>query len=169
MKRTWLVENQWVSRTLLATVLVALFAMAFAVSPQPAAAQTTLPCFTTHIVQPGEYIAKIGRIYNVTPQAIIASNPQVTNPNIIYPGQSLVIPLCGIAPPVPPIVTPPTVPPGGGTGGIPGVCRWHHYVLPGQTMLSISRQYGVDPFVIARANNIFNLNLIFAGTTLCIP
>lgn len=168
MKKTRLVENRWVSRTLLATVLLALFALAFAVSPQPAAAQTTLPCFTTHVVQPGQYIAQIGRIYGVTPQAIIAANPQVTNPNIIYPGQTLNIPLCG-APVPPPPPPPPTVPPGGGTGGIPGACRWWHYVSPGETMLSISRFYGVDPFVIARANNIFNLNLIYAGSTLCIP
>jgi len=35
--------------------------------------------------------------------------------------------------------------------------------------LQISRWYGVDPFAIARANNIFNLNLIFWGTNLCIP
>lgn len=161
-----LVDNRWMARTLLAGIVLTFLALAFMATTRPAAAQTTLPCFTNHVVQRGEYIAQIARTYNVTPQAIIAANPQVTNPNIIYPGQILVIPLCGAPPPPPPAPTP-TPPPG--TGGIPGGCRWFHTVLPGQTMLGISRHYGVNPFVIASANNIFNLNLIFAGSTLCIP
>ena len=57
-------------------------------------------------------------------------------------------------------MTPPPVTP---------ACRWSHWISPGQTMLQISRLYGVDPWAIARANGIFNLNLIYAGTTLCIP
>jgi hypothetical protein len=36
-------------------------------------------------------------------------------------------------------------------------------------MIQIGNQYGVSPFVIAEANQIFNLNRIFAGQVLCIP
>lgn len=167
MKNTWLVDNRW-ARPIVVLALFAMLAVAFLATSRPAAAQTPLPCYTTHIVQRGQYISQIARLYNVTPQAILAANPQISNPNLIYPGQSLLIPLCGTPTP-PPVVPVPPIYPGPGTGGVPGTCRWHHYVLPGQTMLSISRQYGVNVFDIAEANGIFNLNLIYAGTTLCIP
>lgn len=158
-------ESRWMARSLFAGVALTLLAMAFMVTTRPAAAQTTLPCFTNHVVQPGEYISQIARAYGVTPQAIIAANPQVTNPNLIFPGQVLVIPLCGtpVPPPQPPPQPTPVPPPPA------PACRWFHTVLPGQTLLSISRLYGVSPFVIAQANGIFNLNLIYAGSTLCIP
>lgn len=173
MKKLALFDYRWASRALVAVVMLAMVGVGLLASSRPAAAQQTTPqqttaCAINHIVQPGQYIAQIARLYNVTPQAILAANPQVTNPNLIFPGQTLVIPTCGpipIQPPQPPIV----VPPGPGTGGIPGTCRWWHYVTPGQTMLGISRLYGVSPFAIAEANRIFNLNLIYAGTTLCIP
>lgn len=168
MKVHWLFEHRWASRALVAMVMMVMVGVGLLASSRPVAAQQTLPCYTNHIVQPGQYIAQIARIYNVTPQSIMAANPQVTNPNLIFPGQTLLIPLCGTTPPPPP-PPPPTVPPGPGTGGIPGTCRWWHYVTPGQTMLGISRLYGVSPFAIAEANRIFNLNLIYAGSTLCIP
>ena len=137
----------------------------FLVAAKPAEAQGA---GVNHIVQPGEYLAKIARNYGTTVHAIMAVNPQITNMNRIYPGQVIFVPI-GWTPapvpiPVPPPTTPPppTVPPG-------PACRAWHYVTPGQTLLMISRWYGVDPFVIARANNIWNLNLIFWGTNLCIP
>jgi LysM repeat protein len=46
---------------------------------------------TTHIVQPGEWIWQIARIYGVDPQAIIDAN-NLTSPATIYPGQELIIP-----------------------------------------------------------------------------
>ncbi|MGC9469535.1 MAG: PA14 domain-containing protein [Anaerolineae bacterium] len=44
-----------------------------------------------------------------------------------------------------------------------------HVVQPGQTLLSIARWYGVDPWVLARANNIINPNRIYVGQRLLIP
>lgn len=165
MKKMWFMEQRRALQALMAVAVLAVLGVGLLASARPAAAQQQTACYVTHIVQRGQYIAQIARLYNVTPQAILAANPQVTNPNLIFPGQALTIPLCGTPPPPPP----PTVPPGPGTGGIPGTCRWWHYVTPGQTMLGISRLYGVSPFAIAEANRIFNLNLIYAGTTLCIP
>ncbi len=46
---------------------------------------------TTHVVQPGDTIYSIARQYGVTPDAIIAAN-NLTNPNRIDVGQTLIIP-----------------------------------------------------------------------------
>ena len=134
--------------------------MLFLVAARPAEAQGN---GVYHIVQRGEYLSIIAQRYGTTQQAILAANPQITNPNLIFAGQTIFVPF-GVQPPPPPPPTPVPPPP-----PPQPACRAWHYVTPGQTMLMISRWYGVDPFAIARANNIFNLNLIFAGTTLCIP
>ena len=52
---------------------------------------TAVPSGTTHIVQPGEWIWQIARIYGVDPQDIIDAN-NLTSPATIYPGQELLIP-----------------------------------------------------------------------------
>jgi len=44
-----------------------------------------------------------------------------------------------------------------------------HIVQPGQTLFSIARMYGVDVWVLARANNIVNPNWIYVGQRLVIP
>jgi LysM repeat protein len=139
-------------------VAALMLVMLFLVAARPAEAQGT---GVYHIVQRGEYLSLIAQRYGTTTQAILAANPQITNPNLIYAGQTIFVPF-GVPPPPPqptPVPQPPPQP----------ACRAYHYVTPGQTMLMISRWYSVDPFAIARANNIFNLNLIYAGTTLCIP
>lgn len=44
-----------------------------------------------HVVQPGEGVYAIARKYGVSPEAIIQAN-NLANPNLIYPGQELIIP-----------------------------------------------------------------------------
>ncbi|HOU12714.1 MAG TPA: PA14 domain-containing protein [Anaerolineae bacterium] len=44
-----------------------------------------------------------------------------------------------------------------------------HIVQPGQNLYGIARYYGVDVWVLARANNIVNPNYIYAGQRLIIP
>ncbi len=55
---------------------------------QPTAASGTV----THVVQSGEGIYSIARQYGVDPQVIIDAN-NLTNPNLIHPGDTLIIPL----------------------------------------------------------------------------
>ncbi len=141
-----------------ALMLVVMFLMA----AKPAEAQGT---GVYHIVQRGEYLSIIAQRYGTTTQAILAANPQITNANLIFAGQTIFVPF-GTQPPAPTPVPPPPPTP---APQPPPACRWSHLVVRGDTLLKIGRHYGVDPFVIARANNIFNLNLIFAGSTLCIP
>lgn len=102
-------------------------------------------------VKPGDWLYSIARKYGVSPYAIASANGLV-NPNLIYAGQWLWVPYAPYDSPYP-----------------PAGCRYYPYVQPGQTLYSISRYYGVSPWAIARANGIYNLNLIYAGQTLCIP
>jgi LysM repeat protein len=126
-----------------------------------------------HIVKQGETLYCIGRAYKVNPWAIASVN-RIYPPYWVYPGQVLTIPnspwanipagpTCpaqfqGTPPPV--TVTPPPPPP---------TCRAIHVVQPGETLWSISRIYGTNPWAIGAANNIYNLNLIYPGQRLCIP
>ena len=138
-----------------------------------------------HIVRPGETLYCISRAYQVSPWAIASVN-YIRWPYYVYIGQQLAIPnapwynippgpVClpqfgGAVPtptPAPPTSTPnpnvtPTVVP-------PPTCRFYHFVRPGQTLYGISLFYGVNMYTIAAANNIVNLNLIYAFTYLCIP
>ncbi|NWF68916.1 MAG: LysM peptidoglycan-binding domain-containing protein [Chloroflexi bacterium] len=59
-------------------------------TPAPASEAVT----TTHVVQPGEYLAQIARIYGVDWMSIARAN-NITNPNTVYAGQALIIPAPG--------------------------------------------------------------------------
>ncbi len=106
-----------------------------------------------HVVQPGERLYSIGRLYNVSPYAIAVANG-LTNWNLIYPGQRLVIP--SGAPPYP---GGPYYPPGGSVY----IVRW------GDTLSGIARRFGVSTAALAAANGIYNWNYIYAGQRLVIP
>jgi LysM repeat protein len=108
---------------------------------------------TYHRVRYGETLYSIGRSYGVSPYRIADAN-NLRNPNYIYAGQVLLIPSSG------------------------GDCGWgcdgpgqgqYHKVRYGETLFSIGRQYGVNPYSIARANNLYNPNYIYAGQVLYIP
>ena len=45
----------------------------------------------------------------------------------------------------------------------------YHRVSRGETLFSIGRRYGVNPYAIARANGLPNPNRIYAGQVLLIP
>lgn len=114
-----------------------------------------------HTVQMGEYLSLIASRYGVSTAAILAANPHITNPNLIYSGTNIFIPIGYTPLPSPPPPPQPTYP--------APACRHYHHVGYGQTLLGISSVYGVSAFAIAEANSIYNLNRIYAGQTLCIP
>jgi LysM repeat protein len=136
-------------------------------------------------VQPGQTLYCIGRYYKVSPWAIASVN-RIPWPYFIYPGQVLAIPNApwyNIPPgpvcypgvpnvtPTPPSGPTPTPPPGiTPTPPRPPVCRYYHHVLWGQTLSGIAWYYGTTIQAIMYANpSITNPNLIYAGSTLCIP
>jgi LysM repeat protein len=44
-----------------------------------------------------------------------------------------------------------------------------YIVRPGDTLSRVARQYGVNLYVLANVNHIYNINLIYVGQTLVIP
>jgi LysM repeat protein len=138
-----------------------------------------------HTVQQGEWIYCIARAYKVSPWAIAQQN-RIPWPYWVYPNQMLQIPA---APwyniPAGPVCTPqfgpgpyptltpapPTPTPGPLTPTpVPVGCRYRHYVQWGQTLSGIAWHYGTTIQAIMYANpGITNPNLIYAGSTLCIP
>ncbi|CAG0928131.1 hypothetical protein TFLX_00757 [Thermoflexales bacterium] len=138
-----------------------------------------------HTVKQGEWIYCIARAYKVSPWSIAAANG-IPWPYYVYTNQVLTIPAepwynippggqtCAQQftppadwPPLPPATpTPGPVPP----TPVPGVCRYYHPVLWGQTLSGIAWYYGTTIQAIMNVNSgITNPNLIYAGSTLCIP
>jgi LysM repeat protein len=134
-------------------------------------------------VQPGQTLYCIGRYYKVSPWAIASVN-YIRWPYYIYPGQVLAIPNA----PWYNIPPGPTCAPQFGTGPQPTPtpgspqpstptpkpppqqCRYYHYVRWGQTLSGIAWYYGTTIQAIMYVNpSITNPNLIYAGSTLCIP
>jgi LysM repeat protein len=117
---------------------------------------------TSYVIQPGDTLFSIARRFGTTVQALAAAN-RIVNPNLIYAGQTLIIPGTdgtagqGEAPAPPP---PPPAPSPGGTTYI---------VQRGDTLFRIAVRHGVTIQAIAQANGLTNPNLIYAGQTLTIP
>lgn len=102
-----------------------------------------------YTVQPGDTLSKIASEYGTTIQELVDIN-NITNPNLIYPGQSLRV------------LTNSTVP-GGETRGTGSIT---YTVQRGNTLSQIASAYGVSIEHIVEVNNIINPNLIYPGEKL---
>lgn len=105
----------------------------------------------SYTVKPGDTLLAIARQFGSTVEAIVRAN-NITNPNLIYPGQTLVIPVESMEPPGGP-------PPGGS----------FYTVLPGDTLTGIAQKFKVTVESIVTLNNITNPNLIYPGQRLLLP
>jgi LysM repeat protein len=119
-----------------------------------------------YVVRPGDTLDWIAQRYGVSSWSLARANG-IWNPNYIYVGQTLVIP-GGYFPPAPnpcpwPGSCPPIPKPHPQPYGCSYVVRW------GDSMQGIAWRYGLDVWTLARANNIYNLNWIYAGQWLRIP
>ncbi len=105
----------------------------------------------TYVIQRGDTLGEIAQRYNTTINAILALNPQITNANIIYPGQVLVIPT-------------------GGTGGIPNTGGTVTYTVQrGDTLGTIAQSYNTTIGSIQALNpSIYNPDIIYPGQVLVI-
>jgi LysM repeat protein len=108
---------------------------------------------TTYQVQYGDTLWRIGRRYNLTPAQIVAVNPKITNLNLIYVGDVLVIPTDA-----------PPADPGSGTGGR------IYLIQPGDNLFRLSLRYNTTvPAILAVNPQIKDQNWIYAGHTLTLP
>ena len=105
----------------------------------------------TYIIQTGDTLFSIAQQFGVDLDELIAANPQIADPNIIFPGQFITIPTEPAAPPIPP----------------PG---FNYVVQPGDTLSFIAQQFGVNLNDLIDANpEIEDPNMIFPGQVILIP
>lgn len=128
--------------------LIAVVLVAASLGAAPVSAQST--CGDTYVVQRGDYLAKIARNCGVTLTALLNANPQISNRNIIFPGQVINIPDGSEPAPV--------------TGGSVYV------VKPGDTLNKIASRFRVTLASLLSANpSITNPNRIEAGQHIRLP
>ncbi len=107
---------------------------------------------TWYTVKKGDTMYKIAQKNNISLNALIAANPQIQNPALIFPGQEICIPTGGG---------------GGGTGT--GGCTWYT-VKKGDTMYKIAQSNNISLNALIAANpQIQNPALIHPGQKVCIP
>ncbi|MGE5553761.1 MAG: LysM peptidoglycan-binding domain-containing protein [Betaproteobacteria bacterium] len=103
-----------------------------------------------YVVQPGDTLSAIARRFGVSLAVLLAVNPEIADPDLIFPGQVVRIPLM-----------PPSRPPVG---------RCLYVIQPGDTLSEIARRFGLDLDTLINANpQITNPDLIFPGQIIFVP
>ena len=115
---------------------------------------TSTPQPSSHTVGEGETLNQIAALYGVSTEAIAMKN-DISDPNQIYAGQRLEIPLADEGP---------TTLPGSTNLG-----EKKHRVKAGDTLWKIAQQFAVSVEAIMSANNIADGDLLFVGKVLTIP
>jgi len=110
-----------------------------------------------YTVQMGDTLYSIARRFGVSIWQLATTNA-IPNINLIFVGQVLIIPAGGVAPA-----------PGPAPAPAPAPAPTRYVVQAGDTLYSISRQFGVNVWELAQFNNLMNPNLIYAGQVLMIP
>jgi len=67
-------------------------------TPSSSPSTTPSPAFTSYVVKTGENLDAITRRFGVTINAILAANPDITDPRYVIAGQTILIPPHGWAP-----------------------------------------------------------------------
>ncbi|MCU0512900.1 MAG: LysM peptidoglycan-binding domain-containing protein [Anaerolineae bacterium] len=156
-------------------------------APERTAEPTPPPGSTTYTVRAGETLFRIARRFGVSTPALAAANG-ITNINLIFAGQQLIIPPAGTTPPAPtatPTTAAPTATrPAATATSAPGTTpapvtatvtptpapgTQTYTVVTGDTLFRIAVRFGTTVNALAQANNLSNPNRIFAGQRLIIP
>lgn len=131
-------------------------------TPSAEAAPAPSPTPITHVVQAGETLSEIARMYGTTVEAIVQAN-DLENANAIRQGQVLLIPSPTASIPTGEVSAEPVPTLSSSVG------QRIHVVQPGETLSEIARVYSVTWQEIARANGLDNPNAIRVGQALVIP
>ncbi len=103
-------------------------------------------------VRSGDTLSASAARNGVSLSALLRANPQIKNPNLIYPGQTVQIPGHD-----------------GSSSFQPATSGAQYVVKSGDTLSAIGARYGVNYMDIARASGISNPNVIHPGQVLTIP
>ena len=114
-----------------------------------------------HTVRRGETLDTIARLYGLTREQILKSN-NISNPNLIYAGQQLLV--WG-----PPVAADATTAVESSAPPAEAVPTTTYIVQPGEHLAQIARRFGVSVNDLVQANNLANPNFIFFGQSLVIP
>jgi LysM repeat protein len=136
-------------------VLLAAFVFALGALLAPAAAHAAGPSTGGffYTVQYGDSLESIAARYGVSVQAILQANGMYA-PNMFVGRQ---------------VYMPAGYPSSGGYGTSANRVTVAYVVQPGDTLFGIAQRFGVSAFTLARLNNLFNPNFIFAGMRLIVP
>ncbi len=116
-------------------------------APGPSPGPSPAPGGGTYTVRSGDTLSGIAQRHGVSLDALIAANPQIRNPNLIYPGQTVHLP-------------------GGGNGAQGG----NYTVRSGDTLSGIAQRHGVGLNALIAANpQISDPDLIYPGQNVRIP
>ena len=109
--------------------------------------------YNTYLVARGDTLKSLALRFGTSIDTLLSLNGSITNVNLIYEGQRLVVP-SGSGVPVPP------PPPGGQV----------YYVQSGDTLRKIAAKFNTSVDAILRANpQIANPNLIYVGQGITLP
>ena len=105
-----------------------------------------------YIVARGDTLKGLAVRFDTTVEALLAANPSITNPNVIYEGQQLKVYVSQTPPPPPPP-----------SGQI-------YYVQSGDTLRKIAAKFYTTVDALLKANpQISNPNVIYVGQAISIP
>ena len=107
--------------------------------------------FLVYVVARGDTVKALATRFSSTVDSILASNPSITNVNLIYEGQRLTIYVVTTTPPPPPS--------SGQT----------YYVQKGDTLRKIAAKFNTTVDLILQLNNIANPNVIYVGQAITLP
>jgi len=107
-----------------------------------------------YIVNHGDCLSEIAKLFNTTLAQLLVLNPAIKNPNLIYAGQRVNVPSpAAVTPPEPPSTSTKT-----------------YIVQRGDTMQKIATRLGISLSTLVKLNpQVTNINLIYTGQELNIP
>jgi len=104
-----------------------------------------------YIVRPGERVADVAAFFGTTVDVVVALNG-LTNPNLVVPGQRLLVP----------------APPAAASAAAP-VFTSEYVVQPGENLTDIAARFGTTVEALAAANSLANPSAIRIGDRLLVP
>lgn len=133
--------------------VVALLFLVLVVAPAVAAD-------STYVIKPGDTLFRIALNHGLTTQQLAQANG-IINPEVIYAGQTLIIPGPG----------------GSANSGSQGASgpeattggSTTYLVKPGDNLFRIALNHGLTTHALAQANGITNYSVVYAGQVLTIP